>query len=198
MITTVTRWAAATLLALTLSACATVSSSPPATPTVSVTPATVYRLLDDLCEQLDHEWSIQLAGVPPKIVPSEPLPAGKDHRRCQAGTASKDRRTMLMVTVDTRVDRSGPLDIAMPKWARPLSGVGGRGWIHTGTPISGPSEQFGGKLTSRATQLGAAKGPALVSVMIMIHAPSLPEESATEAVITAYARRSLELMTGGQ
>ncbi|MDM4723363.1 hypothetical protein QTQ03_28575 [Micromonospora sp. WMMA1363] len=198
MITTVTRRVAVALLALTLSACANVSSSPPATPTAPVTPAAAYRLLDDLCEQLDHNWSIRLAGVPPKFKAFEPLPAGKDHRRCHAGTVTTDQQTVILVTVHTRVDRSEPLDIGLPKSARLLDNVGDRGWILFGKPISRPNELLGGEITSRQDQLTVVKGPAMVSVTIMIHASSVPEESAAEAVLTAYAQRSLELMAGGQ
>ncbi|QGN47218.1 hypothetical protein ACN26Y_13545 [Micromonospora sp. WMMD558] len=186
------------LLLLALSACAKVPSAEPVAPSAPATPLAAYQIVDNLCERLDHAWLQELAGVPPKLKTFEPLPGKENHGMCHAGAGSTDRRTLILVRISTTVERAEPADIGLPKNARQLSGVGDRAWIKFGKPITHPNEQFGGETTLRIDDLMVAAGPARVSVTISLDAPSVPEESAAEALLTAYARRSLELMAGGQ
>ncbi|MBX7270087.1 hypothetical protein KIF24_31395 [Micromonospora sp. Llam7] len=178
-------------LTLLLTGCANQAAPVQAEPT----PPT-YQLVDDLCERLDHSWMIDLAETPPRYRSIPSLPAGKDHRRCFATAFDKDRRTLIQVQIDTSTPSDG--QATLPGSSQPFDGLGDQARIQFGEPVTGPSEHLGGQITTRIDRLAAVHGTAKVWVTLTVHAPAVPEKTATEAVLNDYGNEILTFMAAVQ
>lgn len=200
MITGVIRRGAAALLVLALSAC--VEASPPrdATPTVPVTPTVTYRLLDDICDWLDHSWLVQLTGASPQFRYFEPRPGNTEARECHVNATARDEPTTVRVEVSTLLKPSEPAELEpsesgdseIPKSAEPLDGVGELAWFM----LDRPDLRTGEGMAVRRDLVFVLDGPVSVQVVIMVSDSPLPDESAIKAALTTYVKRVLELMAG--
>ncbi|MGA3527515.1 hypothetical protein [Melissospora conviva] len=184
MIKSIPRWpAGALLLTLALSGCTGQATPAPAE-------ATSYRVVEDLCERLDHAWITEFIGTPVKVRAFE-APPGDDVRRwCTAGAATADMDA-ISVQVNTRTN--GELS-PQPEPAKPLGGVGDQAYIRLSEPFTFMSEHLGREQTSRIDSLMAAQGPATVMVTITVHGPTVPDDAAIQAVLTAYGKDVFALM----
>lgn len=197
MITGVIRRSAAALLVLALSACVEASPSRDAMPTVSVTPTVTYRLLDDICDRLDHSWLIRLTGASPQFRYFEPRPDNVEARRCHVLAAARDKPTTVRVEVGTilkpsepaELEPSEPGDSEIPKSAEPLDGVGEVAWFMLDRPDLGTGQV-------RRDLVFVLDGPVSVQVVIMVSDSPLPDDSAIKAALTTYVKRVLGLMAG--
>ncbi|WP_223874294.1 hypothetical protein [Salinispora mooreana] len=202
MISAVIRRGAAALLVLALSACV---EAPPlardAVSTAPVTPSANYRLLDDICDRLDHSWLVQLTGVSPQFKYFEPLPSNVEDRECHVSATARDEQTVVRVEVSTILKRSEPAEPEpsesgwqeFSKLAEPLEGVGAKAWFMFDRPDLRP-----GQAMFRRDLVFVLDGPTSVRVAIMVGDSPLPDESEIKATLTAYVKRILDLMMGGE
>lgn len=176
--------AATFLLALALLGCT--GETVPAEPTS-------YRVVEDLCERLDHAWITEFTGTPVNVRAFEAPPGDDIRRRCTAGAGTADM-DVISVQVNTRT--TGELS-PQPAPAKPLDGVGDRAYIRLSEPFTFMSDHLGREQTSRMDSLMAAQGPATVMVTITVHAPTVPDDAAIQAALTAYGKDVFALMAEG-
>lgn len=208
MIAGVIRRGAAALLVLGLSACVEASPSRDAAPAVWVAPTVTYRLLDDICDRLDHSWLIQLTGASPEITYSEPWPDVMEFRQCQVRAAAPGGSTevSVQVTAGLKPSESAELepsesadpepsesaDPEFPMVSEPLDGVGEMAFfmLDRSDLRTGPGMEF------RRDLVLARDGPIVVNVIIRVSDSPLPDESAIKATLATYVKRVLELVVG--
>ncbi|MGA3565247.1 hypothetical protein [Melissospora conviva] len=172
----------ALLLALALSGCTGQAAPEPAE-------STSYRLVEDLCERLEHAWITEFTGAP--VTYKSDYPGRETTRRCSAGSWSADKRKLISVQVTTStVGGIKP----QPAPAEPLDGVGDQAYVYYGEPLTHVSELLGGETTNRMDRLLAAQGSANVMLYLTISAPSVPDDAAVQAVLTEYGKDVFALM----
>ncbi|MBQ1027948.1 hypothetical protein [Micromonospora sp. C95] len=189
------------LLPVVLVGCAGTATPAPSSPP---SPAASYRLVDDLCTELDHQPLIDVAGGTTRV---RDRPDRPDRKSCVLSAVSDDPLAIHAVTITMLVADSttaareslgGPPPAGAQGIAREVSGVGDGAWVSiplANGPITDPPEPYDGPVDSRLSMAAAMAGTAVVHLQLNFIAAQVPNEAQTEELAMEYARQTLALMT---
>jgi hypothetical protein len=186
------------LLPLVLAGCATGSRS---SEVASPTPTREYRLVEDLCDQLDPTRLSMLTGIPTVQTKYLPLrPADDRHRRCWLSTADKENVWVYTVQVDIRLDdaaNGADQELAPRGPERAVKDLGDRAVIHVSDTLAVDSPvREGQQVQSQTGTLRGVQGPVGFQVRWTGHGGTALAAADVEALLTGYARQALELLGG--
>ncbi|HEX5598800.1 MAG TPA: hypothetical protein VFX61_22685 [Micromonosporaceae bacterium] len=187
------------VLLLALAAC---GPEPAKSPTVQVSPyADVqFELVDELCDLLDHNRLMDLAGstVTMKNFPHRP---GADVRKCSIGITTPEHTSVGLLQIHTSLRSPKEKEeegTASPRGARwsPMTGVGDSAKFQysANEELFTPPPPFTVPVRQLSAWLITDAGNATISLHLMLYADIAFDRGEIEKLLSEYAREALELM----
>ncbi|WP_091459317.1 hypothetical protein [Micromonospora inyonensis] len=188
------------LLPLFLAGCTT-GPRRSASEVASPTPAREYRLVDDLCDQLDPTHLTTLTGIPTTQTRYHPVrPEARDrHLSCWLSTRDKENLWVYSLQVAVTLDHTGDADQERTPQPpeRAVQGLGDHAVIHVGDTLAGEHPlREGQQVRSQTGTLRVVQGPVGLQLRWTGHGGTAPAAVDVEALLTAYGRQTLELLGG--
>ncbi|MFE0593109.1 hypothetical protein [Micromonospora echinospora] len=201
MLTLTVRWLlAGMVLPLVLAGCATGSRS--AESEADPTPTREYRLVDDLCDQLDPTPLTTLSGIPTTQTKYTPARPEARHRSLSCALSAVDRENAWVYSLQFSVsldDAANPADQKLTSRGaeRTVEDLGDRALIHVAeTLILDNPVREGRKVQSQTGTLRVVEGRLFLQLSYSGHSGTVPTVVDAEALLTGYARQTLELLGG--
>ncbi|WDZ84899.1 hypothetical protein [Micromonospora cathayae] len=166
----------------------------PGRASVGERPAREFHLVENLCDQLDHERLSAASGGTP--VKTRTVPGRTGHTsRCALSTGSPSTG-VSMLQVDTEIGEPPTGEPRLYSHHREISGVGDHAQIELPPALTADldSPVIEGPTSSRICTLTVVEGTARIRVQWTNHARKLLSDADTEALLVAYARETLHLM----
>ncbi|MFI6824325.1 hypothetical protein ACIBJE_25785 [Micromonospora sp. NPDC050187] len=202
MLTLTARWPlAGMVLPLVLAGCAAGSRSS-GSEVASPTPTREYRLVDDLCDQLDPTPLTTLSGIPTTQTKDTPVRPEARHRSLSCGLSAVDRENAWVYSLQVTVILDGAATPAAKKLTsrgaeRTVPDLGDRALIHIADTLTldNPVRE-GQKVQSQTGMLRVVEGRLHLQLSYSGHSGTAPAVVDAEALLTGYARQTLELLGG--
>ncbi|MFI6231023.1 hypothetical protein ACIBCR_27365 [Micromonospora echinospora] len=202
MLTLTARWPlAGIVLPLVLAGCATGSRSAESE-AAAPTPTREYRLVDDLCDQLDPTPLTTLSGIPTTQKRYTPARPETRHRSLRCALSAVDRENAWVYSLQFSVsldDAANPADQKLTSRGaeRTVEDLGDRALIHVAeTLILDNPVREGRKVQSQTGMLRVVEGRLFLLLSYSGHSGTAPTVVDAEALMTGYARQTLELLGG--
>ncbi|XTZ18233.1 hypothetical protein ACQSSU_13100 [Micromonospora echinospora] len=202
MLTLTARWPlAGMVLPLVLAGCAAGSRSA-SSEAASPPPTRDYRLVDDLCDQLDPTPLTTLTGIPTTQTKYTPVRPEARHRSLRCGLSAVDRENAWVYSLQVTVsldDAANPAEGKLTSRGaeRTVPDLGDRALIHIADTLTldNPVRE-GQRIQSQTGTLRVVEGRLGLQLSYSGHSGTAPAVVDAEALLTGYARQTLELLGG--